>query len=102
MMTLQQAQRWLPLAQVVGSGAVRFNRVHTDTRTLQSGDLFVALRGENFDAHDFLQQAREIGAVAAIAQHGLLECGLPGLEVVDSKLALGELAAAWRAQFKLP
>ena len=102
MMTLQQAQRWLPLAQVVGSGAVRFNRVHTDTRTLQRGDLFVALRGDNFDAHDFLQQAREKGAVAAIAQHGLLESGLPGLEVADSKLALGELAAAWRAQFKLP
>ncbi len=102
MMTLQQAQRWLPLAQVVGSGAVRFDRVHTDTRTLQSGDLFVALTGDNFDAHDFLQQAREKGAVAAIAQHGLAESGLPGLEVADSKLALGELAAAWRAQFKLP
>ena len=102
MMNLQQAQRWLPLAQVVGSGAVRFNRVHTDTRTLQRGDLFVALKGENFDPHDFLQPAREKGAVAAIAQHGLLESGLPGLEVVDSKLALGELAAAWRAQFKLP
>jgi len=102
MMTLQQAQRWLPSAQVVGSGAVRFDRVHTDTRTLQSGDLFVALTGENFDAHDFLQQAREKGAVAAIAQHGLVESGLPGLEVADSKLTLGELAAAWRAQFNLP
>ena len=102
MMTLQQAQRWLPLAQVVGNGAIRFNRVHTDTRTLQSGDLFVALKGDNFDAHDFLQQARAKGAVAAIAQHGLAESGLPGLEVADSKLALGELAAAWRAQFTLP
>ena len=102
MMTLQQAQRWLPLAQVVGSGAIRFSRVHTDTRTLESGDLFVALRGDNFDAHDFLQQAREKGAVAAMAQHGLLESGLPGLEVADSKIALGELAAAWRAQFQLP
>ncbi len=102
MMTLQQAQRWLPQAQIVGSDAVRFNRVHTDTRTLQSGDLFVALKGENFDAHDFLQQAREKGAVAAMAQHGLLESGLPGLEVADSKIALGELAAAWRTQFMLP
>lgn len=102
MMTLQQAQRWLPLARVVGSGAVRFNRVHSDTRTLQRGDLFVALKGDNFDAHSFLQQAREKGAVAAIAQHGLAESGLPGLEVADSKIALGELAAAWRAQFKLP
>ena len=102
MMSLQQAQRWLPLAQIVGSGAVRFNRVHSDTRTLQSGDLFVALRGDNFDAHDFLQQARDKGAVAALAHHGLLESGLPGLEVADSRLALGELAAAWRAQFTLP
>ena len=102
MMTLQQAQGWLPSARVVGEGAVRFNRVHTDTRSLQSGDLFVALKGDNFDAHDFLAQAREKGAVAAIAQHGLAESGLPGLEVADSKRALGELAAAWRAQFKLP
>ena len=102
MMTLQQAQRWLPSTHVVGDGAIRFNRVHTDTRTLKSGDLFVALRGDNFDAHDFLPQAREKGAVAAMAQHGLLESGLPGLQVADSKLALGELAAAWRAQFTLP
>jgi UDP-N-acetylmuramoyl-tripeptide--D-alanyl-D-alanine ligase len=102
MMTLQQAKGWLPSARVIGSGTVRFNRVHTDTRTLQAGDLFVALKGDNFDAHDFLPQAREKGAVAAIAQHGLAESGLPGLEVADSKIALGELAAAWRAQFKLP
>jgi UDP-N-acetylmuramoyl-tripeptide--D-alanyl-D-alanine ligase len=102
MMTLHQAQGWLPSARVVGDGAVRFNRVHTDTRTLQNGDLFVALKGDNFDAHEFLQQAREKGAVAAIAQRGLVESGFSGLEVTDSKRALGELAAAWRAQFKLP
>jgi UDP-N-acetylmuramoyl-tripeptide--D-alanyl-D-alanine ligase len=102
MMTLQEAAGWLPSARVVGDGAVRFDRVHTDTRTLQAGDLFVALKGDNFDAHDFLRQAREKGAVAAIAQHGLAESGLSGLEVTDSKRALGELAAAWRAQFALP
>jgi UDP-N-acetylmuramoyl-tripeptide--D-alanyl-D-alanine ligase len=102
MMTLQQAQCWLPSARLIGDGAVRFNRVHTDTRSLQSGDLFVALKGDNFDAHDFLSQARANGAVAAIAQHGLAESGLSGLEVTDSKRALGELAAAWRAQFELP
>ena len=102
MMNLQQAGRWLPLARVVGDSSIRFSRVHTDTRTLQAGDLFVALKGDNFDAHDFLAQAREKGAVAAIAQHGLAESGFPGLEVADSKRALGELAAAWRAQFNLP
>jgi UDP-N-acetylmuramoyl-tripeptide--D-alanyl-D-alanine ligase len=102
MMTLQQAAGWLPSARVVGDGAVRFNRVHTDTRTVQAGDLFVALKGDNFDAHDFLGQARDKGAVAAMAQHGLVASGLPGLEVADSKRALGELAAAWRARFQLP
>ena len=60
-MTLAQAAQWLSDATVVGDGAVTVDRVHTDTRTLQSGDLFVALRGERFDAHDFLAQARAEG-----------------------------------------
>ena len=59
MMTLQQAQAWIPGAQLVGDGATALQRVHTDTRTLQRGDLFVALKGERFDANDFLAAARE-------------------------------------------
>ncbi len=102
MMKLQQALDWLPAARLVGSADVEVRRVHSDTRTLQPGDLFVALRGDNFDAHAFLYQAREKGAIAAIAEHGLADAGLPGLEVADSKTALGELAGAWRAQFSLP
>ncbi|MES2363007.1 MAG: UDP-N-acetylmuramoyl-tripeptide--D-alanyl-D-alanine ligase [Pseudomonadota bacterium] len=102
MMTLQQALGWVGSAQLVGSGAVQVRRVHTDTRTLESGDLFVALKGERFDANDFLAQAGQQGAVAAIAHHGLAAAGLPGLEVPDSKLALGRLAAGWRSQFDLP
>ena len=102
MMTLQQALAWIPSARLVGDGAVLLERVHSDTRSLKSGDLFVALKGEHFDAHEFLRQAKTAGAVAAIAQHGLLEAGLPGLEVVDAKAALGQLAAGWRSQFGLP
>ena len=106
MMTLQQARDWLAARQVpavlVGDGQTLISRVHTDTRTLQSGDLFVALKGENFDAHDFLAQAKATGATAAMAQHGLSKAGLPGLQVSDSKLALGQLAAGWRSQFDLP
>lgn len=102
MMTLQQAMRWLPSAQLVGDGNVMPARVHTDTRSLKPGDLFVALKGDNFDAHEFLAQAKAMGAVAAIAQHGLRKAGLPGLEVTDSQVALGELAAGWRSQFNLP
>jgi len=101
MMSLQQAQQCIPSARLVGDGALRFQRVHTDTRTLQPGDLFVALKGERFDAHDFLEQARNQGAVAALAEHGLTSA-LPGLLVADSKQALGQLAAGWRSQFSLP
>ena len=102
MMTLAQAQQHLPMATWVGDASVRFSRVHSDTRSLRAGDLFVALKGERFDAHDFLSQAASHGAVAALAEHGLAEAGLPGLQVPDAKAALGQLAAAWRAQFSLP
>ena len=102
MMTLQQARGWVNAAQLVGDGAAVIQRVHTDTRTLQPGDLFVALKGEHFDAHDFLLHAKAQGAVAAIAQHGLAGANLTGLEVSDSKIALGQLAKNWRSQFDLP
>ncbi|OOG44768.1 UDP-N-acetylmuramoyl-tripeptide--D-alanyl-D-alanine ligase [Polaromonas sp. A23] len=101
MMNLQQALQWLPSSRLMGDGSLRFQRVHTDTRSLQPGDLFVALRGERFDAHDFLAQANSQGAVAALAERGL-SAELPGLLVADSKQALGQLAAGWRSQFTLP
>jgi UDP-N-acetylmuramoyl-tripeptide--D-alanyl-D-alanine ligase len=100
--TLAQALAWIPGGRVVGDSAVAVSRVHSDTRTLASGDLFVALKGERFDANDFLEQARAQGATAAIAHRGRLPAGLPGIEVDDSKLALGALAAGWRSQFDLP
>ncbi len=105
------AQHWfealqsLEGAQVVGdlaAACTKIQRIHTDTRTLQPGDVFVALRGERFDAHDFLPQARQAGAVAALAEQGLKEAGLPGVEVPDARLALGEWAANWRQRFALP
>ena len=101
-MTLAQAQALLPGSTLVGDGATGFARVHSDTRTLQAGDLFVALRGERFDANDFLAQARTAGAVAALAERGLAAAGLPGLEVPDALKALGQLATAWRRQQQLP
>jgi UDP-N-acetylmuramoyl-tripeptide--D-alanyl-D-alanine ligase len=101
MMSLQQALQWLPAARLVGDGAVRFTRVHSDTRSLRPGDLFVALKGDRFDAHDFLAQAAGQGAVAALAQRGL-SASQPGLLVDDTLLALGQLAAGWRSQFRIP
>ena len=109
MMSLQQAlaliQQRIPQARLVGDGdggAVCFSRVHTDSRSLQAGDLFVALQGERFDAHQFLPQAAQAGTVAALAHGGLQAAGLVGIEVPDTLLALGALAAGWRAQCDLP
>ncbi len=102
MMTLQQALVWVGSGAVVGDPLLLVKRVHTDTRTLQEGDLFVALKGERFDANAFLPDAKRQGARAAIAHGGLELAGLDGLEVTDSRLALGRLAAGWRSQFDLP
>jgi UDP-N-acetylmuramoyl-tripeptide--D-alanyl-D-alanine ligase len=102
MTTLAAAHALLPSSTLVGDGAQAFARVHSDTRTLQPGDLFVALKGERFDAHDFLPQAKAAGAVAALAERGLAEAGLPGLQVADSLLGLQQLAAAWRRRVTLP
>ena len=111
MTSLQQLARWLGPVRWVGADAqgadIAINRVHTDSRSLQPGDLFVALRGERFDANDFLAQAQAQGAVAAIVQGEtaaarLAQAGLPGLVVPDSKRALAQLARHYRAQFSLP
>lgn len=105
-LNLQQACDWIrtaqPQARLVGDPAVQCSRVHTDTRSLQRGDLFVALRGDRFDAQAFLPQAQAQGAAAALAQGGLEAAGVPGIEVADPLAALGTLAAAWRAQYDLP
>ena len=92
----------LPGARLVGTVPSTLTRVNTDTRTLQPGDLFVALKGETFDANGFLSQAAQSGAAAALAHGGLAESGLPGVEVPDTRAALGQLAALWRAQFGMP
>ncbi|MGY0616643.1 UDP-N-acetylmuramoyl-tripeptide--D-alanyl-D-alanine ligase [Vibrio sp. FJH11] len=66
--------------------------VSTDTRTIESGSLFVALVGERFDAHDFCQQAVDAGAGALLVQKRL-DVNVPQVIVADSKIALGEIAA---------
>ncbi|MGI4982566.1 MAG: Mur ligase domain-containing protein, partial [Janthinobacterium lividum] len=65
-LTLEQAARWIDGAVVVGAGATPFARVSTDSRTVGPGDLFVALRGERFDAHAFLDAVAAQGVAAAV------------------------------------
>jgi UDP-N-acetylmuramoyl-tripeptide--D-alanyl-D-alanine ligase len=102
MMTLAQAHALLPASTLIGDGAIVVRRVHSDTRTLRTGDLFVALKGERFDGHDMLVDAKAKGAVAGLAQRGLADAGLPGLQVPDTQQALEQLATAWRGHFYLP
>jgi len=95
-------------AREIGGGRrgrnVGFEGVTTDSRQVARGDLFVALRGERFDGHAFVDQALAAGAAAAmvddpgrVATHGA------ALVLVDDTLqGLGRLAAAWRARFTLP
>ena len=72
--------------------------VCTDTRALTRGDVFVALIGEHFDAHDFLATAREAGAAAFVVSDATKAAGLgvPTYVVPDTLVALGQLATAWR------
>ncbi len=72
--------------------------VCTDTRKIQPGDLFVCLTGENFDAHNFLAEARAKGAVAAVTARDVAD-ELPQLQVNDTLIALGRLATLNRNRF---
>lgn len=77
------------------------NSFSTDTRTLQAGDLFIALSGANFDANSFIAKAQAQGAVAAIVSQHQADCTLPQIVVANTHTALGQLAKAWREQFDL-
>ena len=103
---LELALSWLSQARGVAVQSVVADRVHTDSRSLQAGDLFVALRGERFDGNQFIAQAKAQGAVAVVCEASgeaqAMAHDLPALVVPDARIALGELAAGWRAQFDLP
>jgi UDP-N-acetylmuramoyl-tripeptide--D-alanyl-D-alanine ligase len=102
MLSLNEAARLIAGAVVHGDGAVTFDRISTDSRSAGPGDLFVALKGERFDAHDFLRDvaARGVGAVLATR----LPDGWtgPALVVPDTRVALGALARGWRRRYAMP
>ncbi len=71
--------------------------VSIDTRTLQPGNLYIAITGNRFDGHDFIEQAERAGAAAALVSR-VLPSSLPQIVVADTHLALAELAGFWRRQ----
>ena len=82
-------------------GNSEFMRVTTDSRDIRPGDLFVGIRGERFDGQQFAAQALAAGAVAAIVSEvpRNTAAGAKFLVVADTRVALGQLAAFWRARF---
>lgn len=74
---------------------VEVSSVGIDTRTIRSGDLYVAIKGQNFDGNLFVEQAGQAGAIAAIINKGVAST-LPHIAVDDTRLALGRLAHVWR------
>jgi UDP-N-acetylmuramoyl-tripeptide--D-alanyl-D-alanine ligase len=98
MMTLAEAAA--VLAGTARGAPARFDGVSTDSRALQRGELFVALRGERFDGHDFLAAAAARGAAGAIVDRRYAgPFPLPVVIVEDARRALGDLAREWRGRF---
>jgi UDP-N-acetylmuramoyl-tripeptide--D-alanyl-D-alanine ligase len=93
-------------ATLVGKD-VTFEQVNTDSRKIQKGDLFIALRGDNFDGAAYVAASLQGGAVAAIMNRAsydsVVHGGLSALLLVDdTRIALGKLASYWRRQFAIP
>lgn len=103
MMMLAQAAKILN-GQLVGVDK-QFSSVSSDSRNINRGDLFIALRGDKFDGYEFVGKSAEVGAVAALVNsdsyHGE-HVNCPLILVEDTRLALGKLAAYWRKQFDIP
>ncbi|MGI4719274.1 MAG: UDP-N-acetylmuramoyl-tripeptide--D-alanyl-D-alanine ligase [Janthinobacterium lividum] len=99
--TLAQLVDAIPGATLAGAD-VAFSGVSTDSRTAPAGALFVALKGETFDAHAFLAQVAGRGVAAAVV-HAVPEgWTLPAIVVPDTLAALGRIANSWRKQFDIP
>lgn len=97
---LSSIQAWVAGSRRMGDAA--FSGVSTDSRSVQAGNLFVALRGERFDAHNFLPEVIGNGAAAVVVERAPEGVQIPALVVPDTRAALGEIARQWRRQFALP
>src|SRR5207237_4581150 len=78
--------------------ALSVHQVCIDSRQVQPGDLFVAIKGPNFDGHQFIQQVKAKGAIAAVVSEKIAD-DLPQIIVADTIKALGEIAKFHRAHF---
>ncbi len=98
--TLSQLAGFIP--NMYANGDAVFAGVSTDSRNVAPGSLFVALRGERFDAHAFLADVAAKGAAAVVVEELPAGWTLPALVVPDTLAALGQIATYWRRQYTLP
>lgn len=104
-LTVQRIQNYLPQAMVLHAEQmalqedVPLKNIVTDSRLVGQGDFFVAIKGEKFDAHDFLNQVKQQGAIGAlISNQELAPTQFTSIVVPDTVQALGTIAKAWRLE----
>jgi len=98
MFDLREAFAWLSGGCLYGEPSTRVSGVCTDTRSIAPGELFVALRGERFDAHAFIPAAQQRGAAAVVFDRWVEGIRPPAIRVGDARRALGEIAHGWRSR----
>ncbi|PKN38847.1 MAG: UDP-N-acetylmuramoyl-tripeptide--D-alanyl-D-alanine ligase [Deltaproteobacteria bacterium HGW-Deltaproteobacteria-10] len=91
---------------VTGASEKTFYGISTDSRLVKKGNLFIALKGEKFDGHDFVNQALQLGAAGIIVHDAkvskdLTDKNVTVIKVVDTLIALGDLAHEWRKRFSI-
>lgn len=86
-------------ANIPADDATVISGICKDTRFVKPGDLFLAIRGQKFDGHDFVCRAATLGASAVLVEHAVEDCAIPQLIVEDTVRALGEIACGYRAGF---
>lgn len=99
-LTLAEAAQILGISTPIAKDAT-FTGISIDTRTLEAGNLYAAIKGERVDGHDFVNGAKEKGAHAVLVNRHV-NAEIPQLIVGDMTQALGKLAAAWRKRFSIP
>jgi UDP-N-acetylmuramoyl-tripeptide--D-alanyl-D-alanine ligase len=100
--TLQTVLSSSTMTEDMVTSDVEIQGISTDSRKVEKGNLFVALRGEYFDAHHFIKDVIQLGASAVVVDALPKDCDIPALIVPDTKLALAEIAQYWRRQHNIP
>ncbi len=83
-------------------GACPISGISTDSRSMEPGALFIPLRGERFDGHDYLSQAVTNGAAACLSEEVIAGLSVPVVRVANTLKALGDIASVWRQQLRGP